>query len=80
MNNEIYGWTGKILKVDLRYKEIERMDSRPFTSKFIGGKGLNHRLAWKELPKGIKAFDPDNCLLISVGPLTGTACCRLRST
>jgi aldehyde:ferredoxin oxidoreductase len=67
------GWTGKILRVDLTTGKIKVIDSQHYTKRFIGGKGLNHKLAWDELKSDTKAFDPDNCLFISVGPLTGTA-------
>jgi aldehyde:ferredoxin oxidoreductase len=82
-NEKIYGWAGSILKVDLGTGIIRRMNKdddkyKEYTRKFIGGKGLNHRLAWDELRPGTmplekRAFHPDNCLFISVGPLTGTA-------
>ncbi len=67
------GWTGCILKVDLSTGKIEKKDSCKYVEKFIGGKGLNHRLAWDELAGVTDAFSPENCLFISVGPLTGTA-------
>ncbi|MCP4219010.1 MAG: hypothetical protein GY765_30530 [bacterium] len=72
-DDKVYGWTGKMLRVDLSTGIIEVKDSLKYVTKFIGGKGLNHRLAWDELSSGVKAFDPENCLFISVGPLTGTA-------
>ncbi len=72
-DKERAGWTGSILKVDLGTGEIEIKNSYQYVRKFIGGKGLNHRLAWEELTAETKAFSPDNCLFISVGPLTGTA-------
>lgn len=68
-----YGWTGKILRVNLTTGKIKCTDSDGDTKRFIGGKGLNHWLAWKELKSKPGAFDPENCLFISVGPLTGTA-------
>ena len=70
--SEIYGWTGRILKVDLTRGKTEMVDSLDYVHKYLGGKGMNHRLAWEEIPPGTKAFDPENRLIISVGPLTGT--------
>ncbi len=67
-----YGWTGMLLKVDLFAGKIERMDDTHLVKRFIGGKGLNHRLAWEFIPEKAGPFDPENALLISVGPLTGT--------
>ncbi|MCP4131104.1 MAG: hypothetical protein GY754_09000 [bacterium] len=80
-NKKSGGWTGNILKVDLSKGKIEILDSFQYTKDFIGGKGLNHRLAWEELSSTTKAFAPENCLFISVGPLTGTAAqCSGRAT
>jgi aldehyde:ferredoxin oxidoreductase len=66
------GWTGRILKIDLSAGSAETVEGTALQKKFLGGKGLNHRLAWDEIPAGAGPFDPENRLLISVGPLTGT--------
>ncbi len=70
--SRLYGWTGKILKVDLSAGTTETVDGTRLVQKYLGGKGLNHRLAWDEIPLNTGPFDPENRLLISVGPLTGT--------
>ncbi len=70
--SELFGWTGKILKVDLSAGTTRIVDAAGLVKKYIGGKGLNHRLAWDEIPPKAGPFDPENCLIISVGPLTGT--------
>ncbi len=67
-----FGWAGKILRVDLSNGRIESRDTAEYAAKFIGGKGLMHRLAWEEIPKGVGAFSPENLLMVSTGPLTGT--------
>ncbi|MCP4219011.1 MAG: hypothetical protein GY765_30535 [bacterium] len=72
-NGKTCGWTGRILHVDLGTGKIEVRESMEYQHRFIGGKGVNHRLAWDELSGGTRAFDPANCLFISVGPLTGSA-------
>ncbi len=68
----LFGWTGRILKVDLSQGRIDVADGSGLVRKYLGGKGLNHRLAWEEIPPGAGPFDPENRLLLSVGPLTGT--------
>lgn len=70
--SSLYGWTGKILRVDLSSGHLSIMDTEKYASKYIGGKGLMHRLAWEEIPKGTRAFDPDNRLMLATGPLAGT--------
>jgi aldehyde:ferredoxin oxidoreductase len=69
---DIYGWTGKIARVDLTGGAVSAIDTREYVPKFVGGRGVAHRIAWEEIPKGVRAFDPENRLMIMVGPLTGT--------
>lgn len=69
---DIYGWTGKILRVDLSSGEISNVDTMKYVPDFIGGVGIASRIAWEELSPGVDAFDPENMLFIMVGPLTGT--------
>ena len=70
--SEIYGWTGRILRVDLSSGEISTIDTMKYIPDFIGGVGVASRIAWEELSPGVGAFDPGNLLFIMVGPLTGT--------
>lgn len=67
-----YGWTGKILWVDLTERKITRAPTSDFEpEKFLGGVGLNTKIFWELGSPKISAFHPDNPLLISIGPLTG---------
>jgi aldehyde:ferredoxin oxidoreductase len=68
----LFGWAGNILKVDLSTATIQTIDTERYVPKYLGGKGLIHRIAWDEIPRGTGAFDPDNRLILAVGPLTGT--------
>ena len=69
---EMYGWTGKILRVDLSSGKISTIDTNQYVPQFIGGLGVAAKLAWDELKPGTGPFDPDNMLMVMVGPLTGT--------
>ena len=69
---EMYGWTGKILRVDLSSGEVSHLDTGRYVPQFIGGLGVAMKIAWDELKPGIDPFSPDNLLMIMVGPLTGT--------
>ncbi|MDD3024779.1 MAG: aldehyde ferredoxin oxidoreductase N-terminal domain-containing protein, partial [Syntrophomonadaceae bacterium] len=69
---ELFGWMGKILRVDLTNRIISYINTEQYVPKYIGGQGIMHRIAWEEIPKGIGAFDPRNKLMIMTGPLTGT--------
>ncbi|MEM2123430.1 MAG: aldehyde ferredoxin oxidoreductase family protein [Candidatus Bathyarchaeia archaeon] len=68
----MYGWGGRILKVDLsRSKSIvERLDGGDALN-FIGGRGLAAKLLWDNLPPGIDPFSPESIVVFSIGPLTG---------
>ncbi len=68
----LYGWTGKILRVDLSSGHVSTDETGKYAHKYIGGKGLMPRLAWEEIPRGTGAFDAENRLFIAAGPLTGT--------
>ena len=69
---ELYGWAGKILRVDLSRGEISTMDTSRYVPRFIGGMGVAAKIAWDELEPGIEAFSERNMLFLMVGPLTGT--------
>jgi aldehyde:ferredoxin oxidoreductase len=70
--SEIYGWTGRILRVNLLSGEVSTVDTMKYVPEFVGGLGIASRIAWEELRPGVDAFDPENLLFIMVGPLTGT--------
>ena len=72
MSETAYGWTGKMLRVDLSNRKVEIQDSLRFTKDYLGGRGFAARLAWEELRPGIGAFDPENMLMFMSGGLAGT--------
>lgn len=67
------GYMGKILRVDLTSDriEIEAPDAR-LLSEYIGGSGLGLRLLYAENRPGGDPFAPENRIVFSTGPLTGT--------
>lgn len=67
-----FGWTGKILRVDLSSGQTSTIDTMRYGPQFIGGVGIAARIAWEELRPGVGPFDPENLLFIMAGPLTGT--------
>jgi aldehyde:ferredoxin oxidoreductase len=68
----MYGWTGKILKVDLTDGKIwhEPLDSELLAA-YLGGRGLGVRLIRNHFQ--LDAFDPQIPLIFAVGPLCGTS-------
>lgn len=69
----MYGWVGKILKVNLTSQQAETESTEPYIDKYIGGRGIGVRLVYDHYVPGTDAFDPANPLIFSMGPLTGTA-------
>lgn len=69
---EVFGWVGKILRVDLTNEKTWTEDTQKYAGDYIGGRGVAARIAWNELPPNIGEYDPENRLIIITGPLTGT--------
>ncbi len=67
------GYVGSILHVDLADKSITR---KPLSFKmmkgFIGGEGINARLAYELIARGEAPFSPRNALIFGAGPFVGT--------
>ncbi len=69
----MYGYAGKILLVDLTSENIETIPiEEELARKYLGGVGLNTKLLFKHMRKGIDPLGPDNVLLFGTGPLVGT--------
>jgi aldehyde:ferredoxin oxidoreductase len=66
----MFGWVGKILRVDLSKMKIYEIPTRNFVPKFLGGWGIMAKIAWDELDPEIGALDPDNRLMLMTGPST----------
>ena len=67
------GWNGKILDIDL---STQTYTSYPLdmemARQFIGGRGLGVRLLWELVGPQVDPLGPDNVLIFTNGPLTGT--------
>jgi len=69
---DVYGWVGKILKINLTEEKIDYLDTMRYAGKFVGGRGIAAAIAWEELKPDVDAFSPENKLIMMTGPLTGT--------
>lgn len=68
-----YGYTGRVLNVDLTQRQIgEEPLNMDWARKFIGGKGLGARYLWDRARPGADPLGPDNVFMIWTGPLAGT--------
>ena len=71
--NKIFGYTGKILRVDLTKGEISaQYPQGDFLRKYIGGAVLGIKLVYDEVTPGVQWSDPENRFFIGSGPLGAT--------
>jgi len=68
-----YGYTGCILRVDLSKNIIALEKYNPTVKRdYIGGMGLGIKILYDELQSGVDPLGPDNVLIFTTSPLTGT--------
>ena len=68
------GWTGKVLRVDLTNGVVAKEDlNMGWAREYVGMRGLGAKYLYEEIHDPmVDALDPDNVLVLSTGPLTGT--------
>jgi len=69
----IPGYSGRILFVDLSKKDIKiKPLEESWVKEYLGGWGINYRLAYDLMKPGSDPFSPENPLILGLGPLIGT--------
>ena len=69
----MFGWTGKLLRVNLTDKTIKRENlNLEDAKKYLGARGLGTKYFMDEVDPKVEPFSPDNKLIFMTGPLTGT--------
>ncbi|MEW6273813.1 MAG: aldehyde ferredoxin oxidoreductase family protein [Bacillota bacterium] len=69
----MYGYSGKILDINLTTGEIkERPVEEDWPKRYLGGLGFNARILDREIPAGADPLGPENVLVFGVGVLVGT--------
>ncbi len=75
-----YGYTGRILHVDLTNRDIDIEDrDEAFFRSYLGGRGVGYHYLMKMVPPRIDPLSPDNILVLATGVMTGSplaASCR----
>lgn len=66
----MYGYAGKILRVDLSLGRTWVQPTSDY-AEFIGGRGFAVKVHWDEVPPHVGALDPENRLTFMTGPLAG---------
>jgi aldehyde:ferredoxin oxidoreductase len=69
----LLGYAGRVLRVDLTTGKTraEKLDEET-ARKYIGGIGLGMKLWLANSKAGVDAFDPENPLVLALGPVSGT--------
>lgn len=67
----MYGWNGKLLRVDLTKRKVapQKYDVN-FAKTFLGGRGFAAKILWDELKPDVDPLSPENRLILAAGPLT----------
>jgi aldehyde:ferredoxin oxidoreductase len=69
----MYSYGGTILRIDLTAGTVHRQPTEEHLARaFLGGRGLNVKRLWDELPAHTDGLSPKNILVFGVGPLVGT--------
>jgi aldehyde:ferredoxin oxidoreductase len=75
-----YGYTGKILQVDLSNQKIEVEEKdEAFYRSYLGGRGIGYHYLMQDVPAQTDPFSPENILVLATGVMTGAplpAACR----
>jgi aldehyde:ferredoxin oxidoreductase len=70
----MFGYQGKLLRVDLNRQrtEVEDLDRR-LLEKYVGGVGIEAKILYEETTPATDPLGPENVLMAFTGPYTGTA-------
>lgn len=70
---KVFGYTDHILHVDLTSRQIWKEPlSEELVRGYMGARGINARLLWDLLPRGIDPLGPGNVLIFGTGVASGT--------
>jgi aldehyde:ferredoxin oxidoreductase len=73
MGKPLYGYMGKILRVDLTTGTIgEEPLTEALAGDTLGGTGLGAEILYREVPPGTAWDDPANRIVMAAGPASGT--------
>jgi len=69
----LYGYAGRILHIDLTTGKTHTEPlNEDYAKKYIGGIGLGMRLWLDHSKAGVDPFSPENPLILTTGPISGT--------
>ncbi|HOH29937.1 MAG TPA: aldehyde ferredoxin oxidoreductase N-terminal domain-containing protein, partial [Candidatus Hydrogenedentes bacterium] len=73
MVSTLGGYAGKVLKIDLTNREVSEYPwSDEDRALYLGGKIMAAKILYDNIRAGTDGLSPDNMLVVSTGPLSGT--------
>ncbi len=73
MESRYSGYAGRVLTVDLTSRQVS---TYPWTDRdrelYLGGKVMAAKIMYDTVGPEVEPFSPDNPLVVTTGPLTGT--------
>lgn len=73
MSTRLGGYTGKVLSINLTSREFSEYPwSDEDRKKYLGGKIMAAKILYDSIKEPIEPLSPDNMLVFTTGPLTGT--------
>jgi aldehyde:ferredoxin oxidoreductase len=67
---EYFGYAGRILRVNLSDESVDIVPlPKDLAREYIGGRSINTRILYDEVPAGRDPFDPENRVILGTGPL-----------
>ena len=68
----MHGYMGRILHLNLSDSKFTQMATEPYAKQYLGGRGIASKIYWNSINSDVKAFDPENHLILMTGPAVGT--------
>ncbi len=74
MDERLWGYMGRILRVDLTRGAVHEEPLEPEVAEnYLGGTGLGVEYLYREVSPGIEWRDPENRIIMASGPMGGTS-------
>lgn len=71
-DNKLYGYSGKILRVNLSNGDIWTEPTSKYERDWVGASGIAIKILYDEIRPWVTPYDPANRLIFGAGPLIGT--------
>lgn len=69
-----YGWTDKLVRVNLSSGTISIEDDSHLQDDYIGGMGFANKILYDEVPAGVDWKDEEAKIVLAAGPSLDQAC------